>query len=83
MSPRVAVSTVPKALRRASRGERLIVQRRGKDVAALVSIEDLELLEEYEDRLDALLAREAIFEMKRAGAKPIPWSQVKREAGLR
>ena len=83
MSPRVAVSTVPKALRRAARGERLIVQRRGKDVAALVSIEDLELLEEYEDRLDALLAREAILDMQRTGAKPIPWSQVRREAGLR
>jgi hypothetical protein len=43
----------------------------------------LKLLDQYEDRLDARLAREAILEMKRTGAKPIPWSQVKREAGLR
>lgn len=83
MSPRVAVSKVPKALRRAARGERLVVQRRGRDVAALVPLEDLARLEEAEDEADARAAREALDEMERTGEKPIPWEQVKREAGLR
>lgn len=34
-------------------GERIIVQRRGKDVAALVSMADLRALEDMEDRADA------------------------------
>ncbi len=31
-------------------GERIIVHRRGKNVAALVSLEDLQLIQEIEDR---------------------------------
>ena len=36
--------------------ERIVLERQGKPVAALVSMEDLELLEELEDRLDDLEA---------------------------
>ncbi len=32
--------------------ERIVLKRHGKDVAALVSLEDLALLEELEERLD-------------------------------
>ena len=43
-------------------GERIVLERRGKDVAALVPVEDLELLEELEDRMDLEAARKALKE---------------------
>ena len=42
--------------------ERMVLTRRGKSVAAVVPIEDLELLEEIEDRLDVDAARKALAE---------------------
>jgi prevent-host-death family protein len=63
-------------------GERVILERRGKGVAALVSMEDLALLEALEDREDVRAARKALAEMKRKGIKPIPWARVKKELGL-
>lgn len=41
-------------------GERIVLDRNGKGVAALVSIEDLELLEMLEDRMDIEAARKAM-----------------------
>jgi prevent-host-death family protein len=43
-------------------GERVVVQRRGKGVAALVSMEDLALLEEVENQADIRAARKALKE---------------------
>ena len=56
-------------------GERTIVHRRKKPVAAVVPIEDLELIERYEDELDRRLIRKARKE------RSIPWEQVERELG--
>lgn len=61
------------------KGERVIVGRRGKPVAALISADDLELLESLEDRLDLEMIRKRLAE---EGAERIPWEQVKSEAGL-
>jgi antitoxin Phd len=68
----------------AYRGERIVLERRGKDVAALVPIEDLRLLErlaeEREDRLDVEEADRIL-----SGAKPEdfePWEKVKADLGL-
>ena len=58
-------------------GERIILERRGKDVAALVPMADLALLNELEDRIDLEAAREALAE---PGA--IPWEDVKKQLGL-
>jgi len=59
-----------------AKGERTIVTRSGKQFAALVPIEDLELLEALEDRLDA-------DEAQRLMAEPtVPWEQVKAQLGL-
>lgn len=66
----------------AYQGERVILQRRGKGVAAMVSMEDLALLEKLEDEADAKAAKKALAEMKRKKLKPIPWDQAKRELGL-
>ena len=43
-------------------GERVVLERRGKPVAALVSIDDLELLQRIEDEMDVKAAREALKE---------------------
>ena len=58
-------------------GERIVLHRRGKDLAALVSVEDLQLLRELEDRLDLEAARRA---MKEKGT--LSWEDVKSELGL-
>jgi antitoxin Phd len=57
--------------------ERIVLTRRGKEVVALVSIEDLNLLEELEDRLDIEAARKAL---KEPGS--VPWAKVKKDMGL-
>ncbi len=42
--------------------ERVLLERHGKPIAALVPVEDLELLQELEDRLDLAAARKALKE---------------------
>ena len=59
-------------------GERVRVVRRGRAVAAIVPIEDLEILERLEDELDLQAALEALADPE--NAVPIPWEQV--EAAL-
>lgn len=63
----------------AYQGERVILERHGKSVAALVSMEDLALLEKLEDEADIKAARAAL----REGGQPIPWEQVKADLSLR
>ena len=58
--------------------ERIILTRRGKGVAAVVPMEDLELLEDLEDQIDIREARKALKE----GGKPIPLEEVKKRFGL-
>lgn len=58
-------------------GERIVLDRRGKSVAALVPIEDLELLRELEDRIDNEAAAKAGEERGR-----IAWSALKRDLDL-
>jgi prevent-host-death family protein len=52
-------------------GERLLIARRGKSRVALVSVEDLELLEALEDAVDIAAAREALREAQKVGSKPL------------
>jgi prevent-host-death family protein len=51
---------------RVARGKRIVLERRGKPVAALIPVEDLRLYEkllaDYEDRLDLAAARKALKE---------------------
>ena len=51
-------------------GERILVARHGKNVAAMVSVEDLELLRAIEDRLDVHEALKALREAEQKGTKP-------------
>lgn len=58
--------------------ERVILTRRGKPVAAVVPIEDIEFLEELEDHADLEAARKALAE----GGPAIPWEEAKRQLHL-
>jgi prevent-host-death family protein len=55
--------------------ERVVITHRGKDLAALVPIEDARFLEELEDRLD-------LEEARADPEKSIPWETLKAELGL-
>jgi prevent-host-death family protein len=58
-------------------GERILIHRRGKNVAAVVSVDDLKLIERLEDKIDLEMAREALADIKKYGT--IPWKQIKKE----
>jgi prevent-host-death family protein len=62
----------------AYQGERIVLERRGKGVAAIVSMDDLALLEELEDRLDLTEAREVLAEK----GENVPLAEVERRLGL-
>lgn len=57
----------------ADAGDRVVLHRHGKDVAALVSMEDLARLEAFEDAADVAAARAAIDE---PGAS-VAWEQLR------
>jgi PHD/YefM family antitoxin component YafN of YafNO toxin-antitoxin module len=59
-------------------GERIVLQRNNKDVAALVSMNDLILLRELEDRADLAEIRKSLRE---TGAN-ISWEDIKKELGI-
>jgi prevent-host-death family protein len=61
-------------------GERVVLTRRGKRVAAVISIEDLEILEKIEDEIDLREARKALAEPGKRHA--IPWEKLKKDLGL-
>lgn len=66
-------------INRASFGkERFILTRRGKHLAAIVPVEDLELLEELEDQLDVKAAKAALAESD----ERVSYSDLRRELGL-
>ncbi len=58
----------------------MVLTRRGKALAAVVPIEDVELLEKIENQIDLEDAREALEEAEREGT--IPWEKIKAELGL-
>jgi len=66
------------ALNRVAFGkERIVLHRHGRDVAALISIEDLELLRAIEDHLDV---QDAIEALKEPGS--VTLKKIRTEVGL-
>ncbi len=59
--------------------DRVVLKRRGKGIAALVPIEDLELIEEMEQTIDLAEARKVLAD---ARDKTIPWEKAKKRLGL-
>jgi prevent-host-death family protein len=60
-------------------GERVIVERHGKPVAALVSLRDVELLKQLEDQRDLQAARKA----RKEKSKRVPLANVKARLGMK
>jgi prevent-host-death family protein len=75
----------PEVLNRAAYGhQRTIVSRRGKDLAAVIPMEDLRLLErlarEEMDRVDLEDARAALAEAEKKGT--VPLEEARKRLGL-
>jgi len=60
--------------------ERVTLTRRGKEIVAVVPIEDMKLLEALEDKIDLEEAREALSEVKKKGT--VSWKKIKKELGI-
>ena len=58
-------------------GERIVIQRRGKDMVALISMEDFAYLMTLEEHEDVVDAKQALREPKR-----ISWEDAKKKLGL-
>ncbi|MBF0166598.1 MAG: type II toxin-antitoxin system Phd/YefM family antitoxin [Alphaproteobacteria bacterium] len=71
-------------LNRAAFGkERVVVSRRGKPLAAVVPLEDIETLEALEDTLDAAEIRKRLLEWEAAGKPGIPLEEVAIRLGVK
>lgn len=57
-------------------GRRIVVTRKGKAIAAVVSIQDLEAIQAIEDEKDISEAKRILSDPK---SEFIPWEQAKRE----
>lgn len=60
--------------------ERVTLTRRGKEIVAVVPIEDVQLLEALEDKIDLEEARAALAEAKKKGT--VSWEKIKKELGI-
>jgi prevent-host-death family protein len=63
-------------------GERIVLERRGKPRAVLVSLEDYALLEALEDKIDIEEATRIQREAREAGEELMSSEEVRRELGL-
>ena len=64
----------------ANKGERFILQRHGKRMAAVVSIRDLAVLRAIEDRFDREAADAALKDVEANGT--VSWEELKANLGL-
>ena len=62
-----------------SEGVRIVLRRRGRDVAALVSPSDLEALDALDDRCDLLDSLDALADVRTRGG--VPWAELKDDTG--
>jgi prevent-host-death family protein len=62
--------------------ERILLTRRGKPLAVVVPVADLEHLEALEEAEDVRAATEVKVEAARTGEKPRAWRKVKEDLGL-
>lgn len=63
----------------AYRGERIVLDRHGKPIAAIIPIDDLTFLEEIESRMDIEAAKRALAESD----ERIPYEKLRQELGLK
>ena len=58
--------------------ESFVLTRRGEPLAALVSMNELKLLQDLEDQIDI----EGAWKAKKEPGHPIPWEELKKELEL-
>jgi len=63
----------------AYRGERVVLYRHGKPIAAIIPIDDLTFLEEIENRMDVDAAKRALADSN----ERIPYESIRQELGLK
>ena len=63
-------------------GERVVLSRNGKDVAAIVSMDALKLLEAEEDRLDVAEMQRAKREAAARDERAVPYEEARRTLAL-
>ncbi len=79
----VLQENIDEALERViSCGERVVLHENGKEVAVMMPVADLALLEEIEDLLDNDAADKALAEMEATGEQPIPIEVIKKRLGM-
>lgn len=61
-------------------GRRTVVTRRGEKLIAIVSIEDLEMIEAIESKIDIEDARKALVDVEENGT--IPWEEIRNKLNL-
>lgn len=61
-------------------GKRVILTRKGKELVAIIPLEDLEALETIENIIDIEDAKKALKDIKKHGT--IAWEKAKLELGL-
>ena len=66
-------------LDRLRQGQRIVLKKGRRAVAAVVSMEDLRLLEKLDDRLDVAEARKRLADPNEV---PIPYERIRKELGL-
>jgi prevent-host-death family protein len=59
--------------------ERVVLTKRGREVGAIISIDDLKLLEMLEDQLDVNAARQALAESR---GERIAYDEVRKKLGI-
>ena len=80
LSASEARQDLSKVISGVEKGERFLITRHDNGVAAVVSVEDLALLQAIEDRRDARAALASLKDAEVNGT--VPWEQVKAELGL-
>ncbi len=82
LSATKARDNLPDLINRAAyRGDRIVIEKHGKPMAAIISFEDLRLLERILEQED----HEDIQDAKTALAEPgdnLPWDELKRDLNL-
>jgi hypothetical protein len=66
-------------LDRLRQGQRIVLKKGRRAVAAVVSMEDLRLLEKLEDQMDVEIARKRLADPYEV---PIPYERIRKELGL-
>ena len=75
-------AALKEALKQVADGQQVILTAHGVELAAMIPMGDLDLLQEIEDALDSELINEARAEMASSGEKAISLEELRQELNL-